>query len=388
MRIGILCHPSYGGSGVLATELGIALAGRGHDVHFFSHDLPFRLPDAGARVEFHRIEVTAYPVFRYPPYTQSLAGHLADLCRDAPLDIVHAHYAIPHAVAAILCRDIVGGRRPRVVTTLHGTDITLLGLDRAFYEVTRHAIRKSDAVTAVSQFLRDATFEKFRPEAPVRVIPNFVDAERFSPALRDPAIRARYARPDEVLVGHLSNFRPVKRIPDVIRTFHRIQRQVPARLVMMGDGIELEPARHLAAELGIADRVSFLGAVTEVAEILAQLDLFLLPSEHESFGLAALEAMACGVPVLASRAGGLPEVIEDGVSGALCEVGDSACMAEMALAILRAPGRLEALRAAARRRAAEVFPKERVVGLYEDLYAEVLREDEGRSGAPARSAGS
>lgn len=374
LNIAIVCHPTYGGSGVVATELGLALAAKGNNVHFVSHALPFRLPSGHPNTVFHEVDVTSYPLFKYPPYTHALAGKLVDLCRAVSLDILHVHYAIPHSISAYLCRQILGSRVPRIVTTLHGTDITLIGIDRSFYEITRFGINQSDAVTAVSKYLADETRSSFRLDADIRVIPNFINPSSFSPRFRDPLVRSLYAAQDEMLLGHLSNFRAVKRIPDVLRVFHLLQRQVPSRLLMMGEGVELEPARHLAAELGISSRVSFLGPVTKVRDVLAQLDLFLLPSEYESFGLAALEAMACGVPVICTKTGGLPEVVVNGESGILCEVGDCACMARSAANILKDPQRLEALRAAARKRAVELFPQDLIVAQYEKLYNEVLEE--------------
>jgi N-acetyl-alpha-D-glucosaminyl L-malate synthase BshA len=257
------------------------------------------------------------------------------------------------------------------VTTLHGTDITLVGIDATFHEITRFAIDQSDAVTAVSSYLAEQTRTSFQPAVDIRVIPNFINADVLTPALRDPAARLRFACGSEALVGHLSNFRPVKRIPDVIRTFHLLQKQLPARLLMIGEGVELESARSLAAELGISGRVTFLGPITRVGEVLAQLDLFLLPSEYESFGLAALEAMACGVPIVSTRAGGIPEVVEHGVSGLLCEVGDWPCMARMALQLLRDRDRRQAMGGAARQRAVEKFPEQQVVAQYEALYAQI-----------------
>jgi N-acetyl-alpha-D-glucosaminyl L-malate synthase BshA len=372
LKIAIVCHPTFGGSGVVASELGLALARRGHKVHFVSHAMPFRLPASHPNTSFHEVEVSDYPLFTYPPYSHALAGKLISICREEALDIIHAHYAIPHAVSAYLCRQALGTRLPKIVTTLHGTDITLVGLDASFYEITRFGINQSDAVTAVSAYLAKATREDFRPEVEVRVIPNFIDGKAFTPALRNPALRAVHAAPGEFLLGHMSNFRRLKRIPDVIRTFHLVQKEVPARLILMGDGVELEPARHLVAALGLSRRVAFLGPAARVAEVLAQLDLFLLPSEIESFGLAALEAMACGVPVIATRVGGLPEVVEDGETGYLCGVGDWECMARRSIDILRDPPRHAAMRVAARDLALARYPEDRIVGLYEDLYREVL----------------
>jgi N-acetyl-alpha-D-glucosaminyl L-malate synthase BshA len=375
VNVGIVCHPSYGGSGVVASELGLALAARGHRVHFFSHSLPFRVADGKPNVVFHEVEVTSYPLFKYPPYDQALATKLLAVHKSELLDIIHVHYAIPHAIAAYLCcRMIERGRRPRIITTLHGTDITLVGIDPSFFEITRFGIEQSDGVTAVSRYLAEETIQHFGPRREVRVIPNFIDAEVFTPSLRDETSRSAHVYPGEFLIGHLSNFRPVKRVKDVVRAFHRLQRHLPARLLMIGEGVELEPARHLAAELGIAERVTFAGALPRVERILAQLDLFLLPSEYESFGLAALEAMACGVPVVSSRAGGIPEVIEDGVSGILCEVGEPARVAEAALDLLRDPARRASVAAAARRRAVELFPQERIITRYEDYYREILEK--------------
>ncbi|HLU50057.1 MAG TPA: N-acetyl-alpha-D-glucosaminyl L-malate synthase BshA, partial [Planctomycetota bacterium] len=348
LRLGIVCHPAYGGSGVVASELGIALATRGHQVHFFSHSLPFRVPDGIPNTHFHEVEVSSYPVFKYPPYTLSLATKLLEAHRAERLDIVHAHYAIPHTIAAYLFGEMLGGDRPRLITTLHGTDITLVGIDRSFYEITRFALEKSDGLTAVSRYLARETAEQFQPSREVRVIENFIDGTIYRPDRRSDARRRELADPGEALIGHLSNFRPVKRVCDVIRAFYRIQKKVRARLLMMGTGVDLERARSLAAELGISSRVDFLGPIHDVPDVLAQLDLFILPSEYESFGLAALEAMACGVPVISTRTGGVPELIEHGVSGYLCEVGDYECMASLAVDLLRTTPRRDAMRQAAR----------------------------------------
>ena len=373
LRVGVVCHPTFGGSGAIAAELGLALAERGHRIHFFSHALPFRVPAEHPGAIFHEVQVTAYPVFKYPPYVTALASRLVEVCRCEPLDIIHAHYAVPHSVSAYLAKQMLrGGPVPHTITTLHGTDITLFGLDPSFFEITRFAIEQSDGVTAVSENLAAETRDIFKVQNEVRVIPNFIDPERFSPARRTSAARLRFAEPDEHLLGHVSNFREVKRVPDVVRAFHLIQHEVPSRLLLIGEGPEVEPARQLAAELGIEDRVAFPGALRDVASVLAQLDLFLLPSQYESFGLAALEAMCCGVPAIASRVGGLPEVVEDGVTGWLCEVGDFRCMARRAVDILTGPGVLDAMRQAARRRAVERFPRARIVERYEAYYREVM----------------
>ncbi len=372
MNLAIVCHPTYGGSGVVASELGLALANKGHTVHFVSHELPFRVPPSHPNTVFHRVEVTSYPLFKYPPYTLALACKLGELCEREGLDVIHVHYAIPHAISAYLCRKLVGTGGPKIVTTLHGTDITLIGIDSSFYEMTRLGINESDVVTAVSSYLAEETAARFELRKEIRQIPNFVNLEKFSPELKNPSSRALYARSSDKLIGHMSNFRSVKRVPDVVRTFHLLQKQLPARLLMIGDGVELKPAQHLAAELGISDRIQFLGRIPNAGDVLAQLDLFLLPSEYESFGLAALEAMACGVPVIATNTGGIPEVVDDNENGLLCDVGDYACVAESALQILRDPARHAAMGRSARRRAVERFAEAQIVKQYEELYEELL----------------
>ena len=334
LSIAVICHPTIGGSGVVAAELGIALAERGHEVHVVSYVRPVRVNETQPNLHFHEVPITRYPLFKYPPYTLALATKLATLARERPIDILHAHYAIPHAISAYLCKQMLGGQAPKIVTTLHGTDITLLGLDESFYEITRFSLQESDGVTAVSSYLARETQERFCTDCPAEVIHNFIDLEEFSPAKADPAVRARYACGDEALIGHLSNFRWVKRPQDVIRTFHRITQHHAARLLMIGDGPDRETAERLADELGVGEQVHFVGSDLDVEELLPQLDLFLLPSEQESFGLAALEAMACGVPVIASRVGGLPELIEDEKSGYLLPLRDVEAMSARAIEAL------------------------------------------------------
>jgi N-acetyl-alpha-D-glucosaminyl L-malate synthase BshA len=380
LKIGIVCHPAHGGSGVVASELGLELAARGHHVHFFSHSLPFRVPTAHPNTFFHEVEVTSYPLFKYPPYTLALATKLAEVCREHSLDIIHVHYAIPHAIAAWLCtRMLPAEQRPATITTLHGTDITLVGIDSSFFEITRFSLEKSDGITAVSDQLGEETRRRFNIDNPVEIIPNFVDSDKFAPGFRSEARRAAFADPDELLLGHMSNFRPVKRVLDVIRIFHLVckDKELPARarLLMIGEGVDLEPARNLAAELGIMERVTFLGPLNQVPEVLSQLDLFLLPSEYESFGLAALEAMSCGVPVVASRTGGLPEVVADGTCGYLCEFSNVAEMAARAIEILSDPQKTARFSMAARERARNEFDPERTVDTYESCYLRILAEN-------------
>lgn len=369
MKIAIAGHPTYGGSGVVAAELGMALAERGHEVHFVSYQAPFRIDPLHPRVTFHEVEVTSYPLFRYPPYALALATKLLGVVRTHGVELIHAHYAIPHSIAAHLAQEMSGEHRVDTVTTLHGTDITLVGSDPSFYEITRFAIERSDAVTAVSAYLADASVERFRLERPVEVIPNFIDPGEYSPEHRDVELRRRFAEDGEVLLCHISNFRPVKRIPDVIEIFGRVAHTRPARLLMIGNGPEVQPARVLAAELGVAERITWLGALDAVADPLACADLFLLPSDGESFGLAALEAMASAVPVVATSAGGLPEVVDDGRTGFLRPVGDVEGMGAAALAILDDPDLHGRMREAARTAAVERFSLASIVGRYEEVYA-------------------
>ena len=372
LTIAIICHPTVGGSGVVAAELGMALADRGHQVHIVSYRRPIRVAEERPNVCFHEVPVTRYPLFQYPPYTLALATKLAQLCRQQPIDILHAHYAIPHAVSAYLCRQMLGEGAPRIVTTLHGTDITLVGLDESFYEITRFSILESDAVTAVSDYLARETTEKFCLERPIEVIHNFIDLKAFSPARRDPAVRSRFAWGDELLVGHLSNFRWVKRTSDVVRVFHRIAQRLPAKLLLIGDGPDREACQAVADELGVVERVRFTGVLDNLPEVLAQLDLFLLPSEQESFGLAALEAMACGVPVVATNVGGLPELIEPGVSGYVEPLGDITAMGRRAVEILGNPVLRQRMSQAARQRAESSFSEDELVPRYEDVYGRVM----------------
>ncbi|MBI3848264.1 MAG: N-acetyl-alpha-D-glucosaminyl L-malate synthase BshA [Planctomycetes bacterium] len=371
MKIGIACYPTFGGSGVVATELGLALAQRGHEVHVLSYSRPFRLEPLQENVFFHEVEVTTYPLFSYPPYDLALASKLLEVMERHGLDIVHAHYAIPHAVSAYLAREMLAGRSMKTIVTLHGTDITIVGNDASYFQVTKFAIERSDGVTAVSNYLEGATRQIFGVTCDIRVLPNFIDAERFAPG-RTHLKRECLARPGEKIVTHVSNFRPVKRIPDVVQTFAAIHAKVPSRLVLVGEGPELGRALELAEQLGIADFVSSLGKRDATEEILAVSDLFLLPSERESFGLAALEAMSCAVPVIGARAGGLVEVVEDGVTGFLCELGDFEAMGRRGIEVLENPAHHRRLGDAGRERAVRLFDRQQIVTRYEDYYREIL----------------
>lgn len=372
MRIGITCYPTYGGSGAVATELGLKLAERGHEVHFISYAQPFRLGSFRERVFFHEVEMEPYPLFEHPPYSLALAVAVHDIAISRGLDLVHAHYAIPHATSAWIAREMLGGEgRLPIVTTLHGTDITLVGSHPSFRAITRFSILRSDRVTAVSRYLRDETTRTFDvPATGIDVIPNFIDTELYRRE-KLPCHRGALAPDGGAIVMHISNFRPVKRVRDVVEVFARIRRHLRARLVLVGDGPERPVTLERARELGIAEEVLFLGKHASVDELLACADLFLLPSESESFGLAALEAMACGVPVVASRVGGIPEVVEDGVSGLLFPPGDVEGMGDAALELLSDPPRWESFSRMGRALAVERFSADRVVPLYERLYREV-----------------
>lgn len=375
MNIGIICYASVGGSGVVATELGKVLATRGHSVHIISTDMPFRMGEFQAGLSFHQVLTPTYPLFREPQYLLSLANKVVQVAREFRLDVIHAHYAVPHATAALLAKQVLASTlsfAPKLVATLHGTDITLVGNDPSYSEIVAYSIEQSDVVTTVSESLKEDTRRELRVSRPIRVIPNFLD-----PALHRrqslPELRRRYADDDTRLVIHVSNFRPVKRIDLVMETFDRIRREVPSRLLLVGDGPELATAYRMGRQLGIAHLVEVLGAQEEVLPLLSIADVFLLPSALESFGLAALEAMACEVPVVATRVGGLPEVVEDGVTGFLHNLDDAAAMADTAVALLRDPARRGLVGKAARQRVIERFSAEKVVPLYEACYQAATR---------------
>ena len=376
MKIGITCYPTYGGSGVVATELGKELAGRGHDVHFISYALPIRLTMKD-HVYFHEVEVLTYPLFEYPPYDLVLATKMAEVMSGFDLDILHVHYAIPHSISAYLAKMMLRDRVVPFVTTLHGTDITLVGNDRSYLPITRFGIEQSDAVTAVSEYLRQRTIQEFQIQRPVTVVPNFVDCNVYGRAT-DVSLRRKFAADDEPILIHISNFRPVKRIEDVVAIFALVRQKRKARLLMVGDGPDRPKAEWLANTHGVSRDVLFVGKQNDMSELLAISDVLLLPSELESFGLVALEAMACEVPVIATGVGGIPEVVRDGVDGFLYDVGDVRSMADGCLPILNNPQIREKLGKAAREHAMRDFCASKIVLQYEDLYARTIEEARSR----------
>jgi L-malate glycosyltransferase len=378
MKIGIVCYASVGGSGIVATELATSLAARGHQVHLLSSDIPFRLREHSQGVQFHRVETPAYPLFREPQYALSLSNRIVQVARAHALDIVHAHYAVPHAAAAYLARQILAAgscpRVPKVITTLHGTDITLVGSDPSYSETVAFCIDQSDGVTAVSQSLKSDTYRFLPVRSPIEVIPNFLDCGTYAPrggTRQAQALRARYCPPDQYdgLLLHISNFRPVKRLGVVLEIFRRVRAQYRAKLLLVGDGPERTLVAQQAAEADLTDHVEVLGEQDDVRDLLSVADVFLLPSAQESFGLAAAEAMACGTPVVASRVGGLPEVITDGVNGFLPAPDDVGGMAAGALALLTDRELRERMGRAARATIVERYCEEKIVPMYEAFYA-------------------
>jgi len=374
LNIGITCYPTYGGSGIVATELGMELAARGHQVHFISYANPIRLAADSPGIHYHEVEVSTYPLFQYPPYSLALASRMAEVAEAAGLDLLHVHYAIPHAISAMLAKLMLAGRRRLpFITTLHGTDITLVGADRSYLPITKFSIEQSDGVTSISRYLEERTRTVFGVASEIRVIHNFVNCRlyRRNP---DPAARAVYAGPAQMILVHLSNFRPVKRVLDVVRVFARVRRDIPAKLLMIGDGPDRGPAEALARELGVEADAVFVGKQNRIPELLGVADLMLLPSEHEAFGLAALEAMACGVPTVAARTGGLPELITDRIDGLMAPVGDIEAMAAHALSLLGDSASWGRFSAAARLTAETRFSTDLIIPQYEEYYRRVLAE--------------
>ena len=373
MNIAIVCYPTFGGSGVVATELGLALARKGHQVHFITYSYPVRLDFLEMNIHFHEVHVEEYPLFHYQPYELALSSKMAYVVKTYNIDILHVHYAIPHAYAGYMAKQMLKreGIEVPMITTLHGTDITLVGNHPTYKEAVTFSINESDVVTSVSESLKRDTLRLFNVDKDIKVIPNFIGLQKTERV--SPCKRSVMASADELIVTHISNFRKVKRVDDVVRVFYGIQQQLPAKLIMVGDGPEREIADQLCKDLGIKKKVLFLGNTSDIDRILCFTDLFLLPSESESFGLSALEAMAAGVPVVSSNAGGLSEVNEEGVSGYLCPIGDVQTMAEKAIYILSDKGRLAQFKQNARKVAAR-FDEEKIIPMYEALYYNAIKE--------------
>jgi L-malate glycosyltransferase len=375
LKIGILCYPTYGGSGVIASEIGMGMARRGHSVHFISADVPRRLDRFMENVYFHEIELRDYPVFISPPYAIGSASKIVEVVTYEQLDVLHVHYAVPHATSAYLAKQVLGDKAPKIITTLHGTDITLVGNDRTYLPITRFSIVKSDGVTAPSHYLKHATYDKLNVSTsiPIEVIPNFVDCDLFAPraASDTPPPCCRGSKSQKTLV-HISNFRPVKRLPDVIRVLQLINKEIPTQLILIGDGPERSQTEAFVRELGLQKRVSFLGKLESFVDILQHADLFLLPSETESFGLAALEAMSCGMPVIASNTGGIPEVVTNGETGYLLTVGNVEEMAKNSLRLLTDADLYRRMSSAARKRVLDNFDEKHLLSRYEEYYRRIL----------------
>ncbi len=373
MNIGITCYPTYGGSGVVASELGKALAERGHRVHFISYAMPFRLDGFVGNIFYHEVEISNYPLFDFPLYTPALASKIVEVAKFEKLDILHAHYAIPHAMSAYLAKQILGEKSLKIITTLHGTDITLVGLEPSYLPVMKFSIEKSDGVTAVSRFLKEKTLTNYNIDKDIRVIPNFIDSRKYK-KVDALSIKKNIAPGGEKVLVHVSNFRQVKRVSDVIRIFQLVRDKIPAKLILIGDGPDRSSCEKLCRELNLVGDVQFLGKQAELVPLLSASDVFLIPSQSESFGLSALEAMACELPVVSSSVGGLPELVAHGETGFIAEIGDIERMAKYTLELLSNESKYKLFSAASRKRAVEMFDKNKIVDQYEGYYRQVLAE--------------
>jgi N-acetyl-alpha-D-glucosaminyl L-malate synthase BshA len=372
VKIGITCYPTYGGSGIVATELGLELANRGHEIHFITYANPIRLDPNHVRIHYHEVEVSTYPLFQYPPYSLALASRMSEVAEDYGLDLLHVHYAIPHSISAMLAKQMLAPkRRLPFITTLHGTDITLVGLDRSYFPITKFSIEQSDGVTSISNHLREHTLEVFGVTNEIRVIHNFVNCNIYQPD-HDKEGARQFAPEGEKLLIHLSNFRPVKRVLDCIRILAKVRAEYPAHLLMVGDGPDRSPAEHLARQLGVSKHVSFLGKRDHVERLIPLAHVLLMPSEMESFGLAGLEAMACGVPPVATRVGGVSELITHGRDGYMEEVGDVDAQASRVLALLQDTDLYAEIASAARETALTRFCTDEIIPQYEQYYRDLL----------------
>ena len=375
MNIGITCYPTYGGSGVVAAELGKVLAERGHKIHFISYAMPFRLDGFVGNIVYHEVEISTYPLFDFPLYTPALASKIVEVAKFEKIDIIHAHYAIAHATSAYLAKQILGNSGLKIVTTLHGTDITLVGLEPSFLPVMKFSIEQSDGVTAVSRFLKEKTLTNYQINKDIQVIPNFVDTSKYHRIDTSNFCGSIAPQHEKVLV-HVSNFRTVKRVQDVVKIFNIVRQKIPSKLLLIGDGPERSNCEQLARDLNIIEDVKFLGKQLELVPLLSASDLFIIPSQSESFGLSALEAMACELPVIASSVGGLPELVLHGETGFIAEIGDIDRMAKYAVDLLTNESKYKLFAAASRRRAVESFGANKVVDQYEHYYEQVLAEQQ------------
>ncbi len=378
MKIGITCYPTFGGSGVVATEIGMSLAKRGHQIHFVCYDVPHRLRRFTENIFFHEVVVHESPLFAYPPYSLALASKMVEVATYEELDLLHVHYAVPHATSAYLAKQVLGSKAPKIITTLHGTDITLVGTERGYLPITRFSITESDGITTPSQYLKHATYDKLNvsTSVPIEVIPNFVDTEIFKPRLesdrRDLRPILSQCKPDHKVLIHVSNFRPVKRLPDVVKIFAKVNEKIPCHLVLVGDGPERSQIESMVRELKLSQRVCFLGKQENFIEILQTSDLFLLPSQNEGFGLAALEALSCGVPVIASNTEGIPEVVIDKKVGFLSAVGDVDEMAKNAIHLLSDQALYRQMSQDSRKLAEEQYNQSMIIDRYEEYCYRIL----------------
>lgn len=376
MNIGITCYPTYGGSGVVATELGKSLAEKGHKVHFISYGIPMRLNHLRENIFYHEVEMSNYPLFEFPLYSLALSSKIIEVCDFEKLDLMHVHYAIPHSISAYLAKQILKENyncKMKFVTTLHGTDITLVGLEPSFLPLVKFSIEKSDGVTAVSKFLKEKTITNYQINKEIEVIPNFVDIEIYKPR-ENCAFKSHFAPNGEKILVHISNFRQVKRVPDVIKIFYEVKKKVQTKLILAGDGPERTECERLVRELNIKKDVYFLGKQEAIVDILNASDLFIMPSQSESFGLSALEAMACGLPTITTSVGGLPELVVHNETGYIAEIGDIQRMAKYAIDLLTNPNKYKKFSENARRRAVEFFNKEKIVKQYEEFYQRIINE--------------
>lgn len=373
MKIGITCYPTYGGSGVIATELGKALADRGHEIHFISYGIPMRLTQLKENIFYHEVEISNYPLFEFPLYDLALTSKMVEVCKYEKIDILHVHYAIPHSVSAMLAKQIIieNGETLKFTTTLHGTDITLVGLEPSFLPLVKFSIEKSDGVTAVSNFLKEKTLTNYKIKKEIEVIPNFVDTEVYKPK-EDCVFKQHFAPQGEKVLVHISNFRPVKRVPDVIKILAEVKKKVPTKLILAGDGPDRSECERLVREMDLKQDVHFLGKQEAVVDILNASDLFIMPSQSESFGLSALEAMACGLPTISTSIGGLPELVVHAETGFIAEIGDIDRMAKYAIDLLTNENKYKLFSQKARMRAVKCFDKEKIVEQYENHYINVL----------------